>query len=811
MTLKELRTLIPCERIGFNLVDENTQEVVAYAVDTSVADPFVTDRVSLTEYSLSEFDQNNTRYIPDLRLMQDQNPIVKRLVDKGFRSLLQIILTQEKQPIGTLNLFSTEIDFFTPEYHEITREVANQLAIVINQLRLAQNIRISNIRLERYARRMEILHRIDFGIITAQAIPELINPTLHELRQVIPCQEINIGLSDETTNEWVIYAAVSDRRTFVGQRIPAQPNLLRGFDDRNIRSISDIRLVVDEYPFATQWIEQGLISVLQVLLKYEDKPIGVLSLFANTTDFFTDEYREISVDVANQLAIAIHHVQLSEALQKGKDTLEQRVIERTAELTSAKEKVEAILNNSLDGILLANIDLQIERANPAFEKLFGRKIDTRGKVSLLNMVQAQDAKQVEACVQNAVQGFNNNTIEVQAKREDGTTFDAELSIGYVAGDGFVSTIHDITARKLVERQLRYQASIQSAVADAVITTDLNLRIQSWNEAAERLYGWRADEAIGKTLLELLPPDFELYQSVDDLERAFSKNEYWTGELRYPHHNGEILHILCSSVLFRDTAGDPLGILTISHDITSRKKAEEALHNALEREKEVNEMKTRFISIASHEFRTPLASIFATAESLSIYRHKMQPEQIENKLDKIRQQVTHVTAIMDDVLESARMQGVYVNFKPFAGSLNLLCRDIIQELTEQSPERVHYVCDTPQQYISFDPRLMRQIITNLLSNALKYSPFGEPVEVKLVHTDRHVILDVSDQGIGIPEADLNRIFEPFHRAGNVGSIVGTGLGLSITQKAVELHGGTIECRSAVGQGTTFTVVIPVPAQ
>lgn len=810
-TLKELRTLIPCERIGFNLVDDDTQEIVSYAVDTSVADPFVSRRVPLTEYDFSEFDQNNTRYIPDLRLLPAQNPYGKMLVANGFYSLFQIILTQDKQPIGTLNLFSNTVDFFTPEYREITQEVANQLAIVVNQLRLSQNIKQSNVRLERYARRMEILHRIDFGIINAQAIPDLINPTLSELRQLIPCQEVNIGIIDEITNEWVIYAAVSDRQTFVGHRVPSHPDLLKGFDDRNMCFTRDIRLVIEEYPFAKQWLDQGLVSLLQVILKYENKPIGALSLMATTTDFFTDEYCEIALEVANQLAIAIHHMQLSEDLQKAKDTLEQRIIERTAELTAAKEKVEAILDNSLDGILLAGIDLRIEQANPAFEKLFGRTINVPGKVSLLDIVYPEDVEQVEASVQEILKGSTSSALEVRTQRQDGTTFDAELSIGHVAGDGLVTTIHDITNRKLVERQLRYQASIQSAVADAVITTDLDLRIQSWNEAAERLHGWSADEVIGKSLLELLPSDFELFQSIDELERAFNENGYWTGELRYTHRNGEMVHILSSSVLFKDTIGEPLGVLIVNHDITSRKQAEEALHNALEQEKEVNEMKTRFISIASHEFRTPLASIFATAESLSIYRHKMQPEQIESKLDKIRQQVTHLTAIMDDVLESARMQGVYLNFKPVMGSLDLLCHDVIQELTEQSPERIRYTCDTPLQSIRFDPRLMRQIITNLLSNALKYSLPGKPIEVKLVHTDRHVILDVSDQGIGIPEADLNRIFEPFHRAGNVGSIVGTGLGLSITKKAVELHGGTIECKSVVGQGTTFTVVIPIPSE
>jgi signal transduction histidine kinase len=257
---------------------------------------------------------------------------------------------------------------------------------------------------------------------------------------------------------------------------------------------------------------------------------------------------------------------------------------------------------------------------------------------------------------------------------------------------------------------------------------------------------------------------------------------------------------------------PEGAVALAYivDITRRKQAEQALQHALAQEKELGELKSRFVSMASHEFRTPLATIYATTDTLSNFRHKLPEEQIEQKLVKIRRQVGHMKEIIEDVLEIARFQAGRMEFKPVQADLDALCREIAEEFDSQTPYRGRILYQSNLAPINrmHDIHLMRQVISNLVSNALKYSPDRPPVHLIVNVDSEQTIIEVKDEGIGIPPDDLNRLFEPFHRANNVGTISGTGLGLSIIKHAVELHGGSITVDSHLGVGTTFKVKIPL---
>lgn len=159
---------------------------------------------------------------------------------------------------------------------------------------------------------------------------------------------------------------------------------------------------------------------------------------------------------------------------------------------------------------------------------------------------------------------------------------------------------------------------------------------------------------------------------------------------------------------------------------------------------------------------------------------------------------------------ARMQAQRVEFNPILLDLDALVRSVLDEFQGQaeSKHRLDYTVSEGMREVLLDNKLMRQILTNLVSNAIKYSPEGKDVYIHLDYTDAEVILKVSDEGIGIPKADLPHLFEPFHRAANVGTISGTGLGLVITREAVELHGGTITVESQQNVGTTFLIRIPI---
>jgi PAS domain S-box-containing protein len=1098
--------------------------------------------------------------------------------------------------------------------------------------------------LKRYAQRMEILHQIDLGLIQGSSIQALVEATLQHLRQLIPCQRADVTIIDGITGEALVFAAGSDTDTQLGAgvRVPIPSNVFEGYDARHIRVFDDIRLFQDTRPRARQLVSEGLLTALSALIMDRERPIGALGFFADKPGAFTAEHQEIAIEVASQLAIAIHQMQLSDELERHTSQLEQRVSERTAELQAAKKRVEAILNSSVDGILLIDLDFTIQQANAAFSKLFACETDAYFNQPLTMLVPAEEADHLTKMIQARLP--KDQYLEVRARRQDGTEFDAEFSIGSINQGGFVCTIRDITARKqseealkvrldqehefqdylkalheitieltqtdnldifyrrtvelglerlgfdrlalflynahdgtavgtygtdaegklLDERHIRFvpdangimlralgqterfyydehvplynnlnpsgfgwnaatvlwngtqslgwlvadnllrqtpaskprldilglysltigtllaQKQVQLALRESEIRyrllaeniTDVIVRVTLKgvylyaSPSCKTVLGYEPQDVIGKSIHDFIHPnDIEIVRrarqesleqssatpltyrfrhqqghylwlevvrqlirsdDTDEIqgyiasardvtdrkqaEDALKRNEQllrimldslpvgvsmldtegnitlgnpagqqlWAGsknmnldqsgeykawrldtgkqveqhewaaaralaqgetsineELEIEAFDGTHKYILNSGIPIRDEQGHILGALTVNQDITEikqisaelerqrtflrqvidvspsmifvkdynarfvlanpmvakmydttvdallgktdadfnpslqevdafleadrrvinsgeplfleepitahtgetrwlqttkvpivsaagkfvlgvatditeRKKSEATLQQAFEKEKELGDLKTRFVSMASHEFRTPLATILALTETLMAYRQKLSDAQIEQRLGKIQDQIGHLKDIMEDVLLLARMQARRVEFNPVKVNLDGLCRSVMDEFQSRTDiaHKFFYTCDERLYEVTLDKKLMRQIINNLVSNAVKYSPADKPITVSLAYESETLIFKVQDEGIGIPEADLKHLFEPFHRAANVGAISGTGLGMVITKESVELHGGTITVVSQVGVGTTFTVNIPL---
>ncbi len=241
-----------------------------------------------------------------------------------------------------------------------------------------------------------------------------------------------------------------------------------------------------------------------------------------------------------------------------------------------------------------------------------------------------------------------------------------------------------------------------------------------------------------------------------------------------------------------------------------RQAHEEVSRALEKERELGELKTRFISMASHEFRTPLATILSSAELLERYSHKWTADKMVEHLHRIQTATQNMTVLLEDVLLVGKAEAGKLEFTPAAMNLDKFCRDMMEELQLGLGAKHSLVLtvegDGTAAYM--DEKLLRHILSNLLSNAIKYSPPGSEVYLGLTCQAGQASLVIRDQGIGIPPADRARLFEAFHRAGNVKNIPGTGLGLAIVKKSVDVHGGTIVVDSQVGVGTSFTISLPM---
>lgn len=249
---------------------------------------------------------------------------------------------------------------------------------------------------------------------------------------------------------------------------------------------------------------------------------------------------------------------------------------------------------------------------------------------------------------------------------------------------------------------------------------------------------------------------------------------------------------------------------LQREIEERKKAEAALLEALEREHEINMLKSRLASMISHEYRTPLTAIMNASEMLLNYADRLTDDRRQHYLLRIQSNVRDMNEMINDMLNLGRLEAGKENFYPeqmdIESFANEVCQTIRQLHFPDSP--LHFFAAGLPANIMADPRLIRTILSNLVYNAFKFSPEKTPVMVTLTREQAFLKLTITDHGIGIPADDQKRMFETFARASNASRIQGSGLGLAITKLSVELHGGQIRFTSTEGLGTTFTVTLPL---
>ncbi|OYD92100.1 PAS domain-containing sensor histidine kinase [Nostoc sp. 'Peltigera membranacea cyanobiont' 210A] len=376
-----------------------------------------------------------------------------------------------------------------------------------------------------------------------------------------------------------------------------------------------------------------------------------------------------------------------------------------------------------------------------------------------------------------------------------------------------------TQQALVAQGQRYQELFEE-VPDAYFVTDTKGIIQEANSAATTLLNISKSLLLGKSIgifvleKEVIAFHLKLTHLRDRAQFPDWKMQEWEVNLR-PRDKTPIVAAV-KVVAIRNQSSELVSLRWLLRDIGESKRtqaklqwAEEAMRQALAKEREFSELKSRLLTITSHEFRTPLATIHSSAELLEYYRHLWSEQRQQTHLRRIQTSVMHITQLLNDVLVLSQDETGKLEFNPTPINLVEFCRDLLEEL-QQSDRSQHAIvfnseCEcTPA---NLDAKLLRQILSNLFSNCLKYSPIGSTVRFSVTTANEQAIFQTQDSGIGIPAADIEHIFEPFHRASNTANIPGMGLGMSIVKQAVDLHGGEITVESAIGTGTTFTVILP----
>jgi PAS domain S-box-containing protein len=363
----------------------------------------------------------------------------------------------------------------------------------------------------------------------------------------------------------------------------------------------------------------------------------------------------------------------------------------------------------------------------------------------------------------------------------------------------------VIERKQAEDALRSSMATNRALINAI--PDLILRINSdgffvnYKAAKEKNILMPDNQLLGRHIYEVFPEEISL-QTMNAVEQALETGEAQIMECQLLN-NDEFHHY---EVRIVATVGDE--VMAIVRDITERKQMEEDIRNALEKEKHLNELKSRFVAMTSHEFRTPLTTILSSAELLEYHGHKWSEEKKLSHLQRIQGAVKHMTSLLNDVLLLGKAEAGKLELKPIALDLPKFCQELVEELQHGiSSHQIIFNSQTQNLVVCLDEKLLRHILINLLTNAIKYSPDRNQINFDLICEAQTAIFRIQDRGMGIPLEDQDKLFDSFHRANNVGSISGTGLGLAIVKRAVDLHGGTITVDSQIDVGTTFVVTIP----
>lgn len=362
-----------------------------------------------------------------------------------------------------------------------------------------------------------------------------------------------------------------------------------------------------------------------------------------------------------------------------------------------------------------------------------------------------------------------------------------------------------------DSQSRLQAIIDSAI-DGIITIDERGIVESMNPAAAKMFGYAPQEVIGYNINQLMPEPYSVQHD------QYLKNYCETRVRKIIGIGREVMGLRKDGTMFPFMLSVAEVVLQkenrriftgIIHDITDKVLAEE-VQKALEKERELSELKSRFISIASHEFRTPLTTISTSATLISKYADEKGQKRRLKHVDRIKASVKHLTNILNDFLSLSKLEEGHVKAQPEQFNLKQFILDVREEMqtVAKSNQIIKHTHLGEEQNAYLDQKLLHGILINLLSNAIKYSNSDQTIYLLTSISTTQVKISVRDEGMGIPESEKKQLFTRFFRASNASNIQGTGLGLNIVKRYVDLMKGRIECKSELEKGTTFTLYFDV---
>jgi PAS domain S-box-containing protein len=495
------------------------------------------------------------------------------------------------------------------------------------------------------------------------------------------------------------------------------------------------------------------------------------------------------------------------------------------EIRAARDYAEAVLHTTRDPLLVLRADLTVESANDAFYKTFKvNPAETEGRLIYDLGNHQWDIPQLRRLLEEIIPRDNFfNEFEVTHKfpslGERVMLLNARrLYNPEVGPERILLGVEDVTERKEAEMARARLAAVVESSNDAIYAIDLDGIITSWNQGAERLYGYTAHEAVGQSIKMLVPPE-RSSEEAGLLERLRSDERIEHFETARRRKDGTVVDVSLTTSPVKNDRGEVIGASKIAHDITDRKRADEAIRAALEQESAAraeaelaNRLKDEFLATVSHELRSPLNSIVGWSRMLS--EKRLDEEKSAHALEVIQSSARAQNQLIGDLLDvsriiagKSRLEMSMVELPPIIEA----AIDVMRPAADAKQIRLVSALDPGAGQVLGDADRLQQVVWNLLSNAVKFTPEEGEITIRLERKGAHVRLTVSDTGEGIEPEFLPFVFDRFRQFEGRPARThgGLGLGLAIVRHLVEAHGGTVSAASrGRGHGATFTVTLPL---
>jgi PAS domain S-box-containing protein len=483
-------------------------------------------------------------------------------------------------------------------------------------------------------------------------------------------------------------------------------------------------------------------------------------------------------------------------------------------LTLAEEKsalLSAIIESSEDAIISKTLQGIITSWNPAAEKLFGyTEAEAVGKhISLV--IPKERLNEEDFIIGQVSQGNRIDHFETTRRRKDGSEVSLSISVSPIkSADGRVigasKIARDISEQQKAAERLGRLAAIVDTSDDMILSKTLDGIITSWNKSAERMFGYTEKEAIGQHISLIIPTerlDEETF-IIGEIRKGNKVDHFHT---QRQAKDGRLVPISLSVSPVIDGNGKIIGASKIARDITDQHAVQEEKARLYDRIKALNDRKDEFIGLAGHELKTPLTSINGY---LQIVSQMVTDERAKQFLKKSQLQVKKLSALVADLLDISKIEAGKLSFSVEEFNLREVIDDAIELLSHANPgHRISLSSTETQLMVHGDPHRIEQVLINLLTNAVRYAPGSDQIDVILEHGSKEIKIGVRDFGIGIPPDKLEHIFSRFYRVDDSNpNVSGLGIGLYLSQQIVSRHQGSIWAESEPGKGSTFWFTLPM---